>query len=82
MEFGERYLRYPLYLVDGFVAYSGDNYAKDLLRAQNKHENLEKALAEGSLRISIGKYNTLDEAWILVDKIRALTEELRNLMTV
>ena len=43
---------------------------------------LENALAEGSLRISIGKYNTLDEAWILVDKIRALTEELRNLMTV
>ena len=43
---------------------------------------LEKALAEGSLRISIGKYNTLDEASILVDKIRSLTEELRSLMTV
>ncbi|MCR4625294.1 MAG: cysteine desulfurase [Lachnospiraceae bacterium] len=38
---------------------------------------LEKALAEGSLRISIGKYNTMDEAKILVKKIQSLTEELR-----
>ena len=38
---------------------------------------LEKALAEGSLRISIGKYNTMDEAEILVKKIQSLTEELR-----
>ncbi|MBO4782179.1 MAG: aminotransferase class V-fold PLP-dependent enzyme, partial [Lachnospiraceae bacterium] len=40
---------------------------------------LEKALADGSLRISIGKYNTMDEAKVLVEKIRLLTEELRSL---
>ena len=44
-----------------------------------KSIGLEKALADGSLRISIGKYNTMDEAKILVEKIRLLTEELRNL---
>ena len=44
-----------------------------------KSIGLEKALADGSLRISIGKYNTMDEAKILVEKIRSLTEELRSL---
>lgn len=46
MEFGDRYIRYPLYLVDGFIAYSGDDYARDLLRAQHKHENLQEIWKE------------------------------------
>ena len=38
MDFGDRYCRYPLYMVDGFKAYSGDDYASDLIRAQHKQE--------------------------------------------
>lgn len=39
LEFGDRYIRFPLYLVDGFTAYDGDNYASDLQLALHKHEN-------------------------------------------
>ena len=39
MNFGDRYIRFPLYLVDGFKAYEGDNYASDLQLALHKHEN-------------------------------------------
>ncbi len=40
---------------------------------------LDNVWAQGSLRISIGKYNTMSEAEILTAKIRDLTEELRSL---
>ena len=46
LEFGDRYIRYPLYLVDGFIAYSGDDYSRDLLRAQHKHENAQDTCKE------------------------------------
>lgn len=45
INFGDRYLRYPVYLVDSFVAYSNDDYANDLLRAQNKHLITDKEIA-------------------------------------
>lgn len=41
IEFGDRYIRYPLYLVDGFRAYESDDYASDLTRALHKHEHQE-----------------------------------------
>ncbi len=44
LNFGDRYIRYPLYLVDGFIAYKNDDYASDLKRALCKHENAEKTL--------------------------------------
>lgn len=44
LEFGDRYIRFPLYLVDGFKAYEGDNYASDLQLALNKHENAAQTL--------------------------------------
>lgn len=40
---------------------------------------LDETLAEGSLRISIGKYNTLDEAEYAAKKISDLVSELRAL---
>lgn len=40
---------------------------------------LDETLAEGSLRISIGKYNTLDEAEYAAKKISELVSELRAL---
>lgn len=46
MDFGDRYFRFPLYLVDGFNAYKNDDYANDLKRALQKHENPEKTLKE------------------------------------
>lgn len=46
MNFGDRYIRFPLYLVDGFKAYEGDNYASDLQLALHKHENAEQLLTE------------------------------------
>ena len=42
LEFSDRYFRYPIYLVDRFVAYSGDDYARDLVRAQHKHEDVSE----------------------------------------
>ncbi len=44
IDFGDRYFRYPLYLVDGFNAYKGDNYALDLFRAIHKHENITETI--------------------------------------
>jgi len=41
LDFGDRYIRYPLYFVDGFIAYKGDDYASDLKKAQEKHLNAE-----------------------------------------
>lgn len=46
LEFGDRYIRFPLYLVDGFTAYDGDNYASDLQLALHKHENASTALKD------------------------------------
>ncbi len=39
--FADRYIRYPLYLVDSFAAYDGDDYASDLQLAMHKHENAD-----------------------------------------
>lgn len=44
LDFGDRYMRYPLYLVDGFVAYKNDDYANDLYRAIHKHERATEAM--------------------------------------
>ncbi len=44
IDFEDRYFRFPLYLVDGFRAYEGDNYASDLQLALHKHENAEQFL--------------------------------------
>lgn len=44
LTFEDRYIRFPVYLVDGFTAYDGDDYASDLSRAAYKHENVEKSL--------------------------------------
>ena len=46
LDFADRYIRYPLYLVNGFVAYAGDDYASDLQRALHKHENTERDIRE------------------------------------
>ena len=48
MTFEDRYIRFPLYLVDGFTAYDGDDYASDLLRAAHKHENVKNSLKSKS----------------------------------
>lgn len=48
IDFGDRYIRYPLYLVDGFTAYDSDNYAYDLRRAIQKHISAECTVAEKS----------------------------------
>ena len=42
----DRYFRFPIYLVDGFRAYAGDDYANDLVRASRKHECVEKYMKE------------------------------------
>ncbi len=36
IEFGDRYLRYPLYLVTDYTYYEGDDYARDFQRMQTK----------------------------------------------
>ena len=46
IEFEDRYFRYPLYLVDDFNAYKGDDYAADLCRALNKHKNADESISE------------------------------------
>ena len=38
LNFGDRYLRYPLYLVPDYTYYAGDNYSEDFERALNKHK--------------------------------------------
>ena len=42
LDFGDRYFRYPLYLVDGFEAYEKDDYASDLQLALQKHVKAEE----------------------------------------
>ncbi len=42
MDFEDRYIRYPLYLVDDFNPYEGENYARDLDLALHKHENVSE----------------------------------------
>lgn len=42
LQFEDRYIRYPLYLVDDFNAYEGDDYKNDLDRAQVKHKMLSE----------------------------------------
>ena len=42
ISFEDRYFRYPLYLVDTFNAYKGDDYGADLNRAINKHDYVEE----------------------------------------
>ena len=39
LDFEDRYIRYPLYLVDDFNPYEGEDYARDLNLASHKHEN-------------------------------------------
>lgn len=38
LDFGNRYIRYPIYLVDSFVAYDNDDYYNDVDLALHKHE--------------------------------------------
>lgn len=44
IEFEDRYIRYPVYMVDSFNAYAGDDYGHDLYLAEHKHENVERKL--------------------------------------
>lgn len=44
LQFGDRYLRYPLYMVESFAAYKGDNYGFDLERALHKHEYADEEI--------------------------------------
>lgn len=46
IKFEDRYFRYPLYLVEDFNAYKGDDYAADLTRALRKHENADRSISE------------------------------------
>lgn len=46
LDFEDRYIRYPLYLVDGFTAYEKDDYATDLERAQKKHLCAQEVLCD------------------------------------
>jgi hypothetical protein len=49
MEFGDRYLRFPQYLVSDYSYYLNDNYRNDLMLARKKHlitsEEIEKKTA-------------------------------------
>lgn len=44
--FGDRYLRYPLYLVPDYTYYAHDNYARDFERANCKQEFTAEELVE------------------------------------
>lgn len=44
IDFEDRYIRFPLYLVSSFAAYQGDTYGEDLQLALHKHENVEESL--------------------------------------
>lgn len=46
--FEDRYFRYPIFLVDGFNAYEGDDYGLDLQLALHKHEKASMKLEEKS----------------------------------
>ena len=43
MDFGDRYMRFPFYLVDSYKIYPGDAYGADLALAQHKHEKPDPA---------------------------------------
>lgn len=43
INFEDRYIRFPLYLVDSFKAYPGDAYDSDLLLALHKHESFNSS---------------------------------------
>lgn len=44
--FGDRYIRYPLYLISDYTYYANDNYEQDFIRATQKHLNPQSVLAE------------------------------------
>lgn len=44
MDFGDRYLRFPQYLVNDYSYYLNDNYENDLVLAQNKHLVIEEEI--------------------------------------
>ena len=44
IEFEDRYIRFPVYLVDGFIAYEKDDYASDLILARQKHKMVDAIL--------------------------------------
>ena len=73
MDFGDRYFRFLLYLVDGFIAYTGDNYAADLVRAQHKHENIGNSMKEKTEFCSF-VYSNGDAAPCREKIFRALSE--------
>ena len=41
IDFQDRYIRFPVYMLGDYVYYAGDNYGLDLERAMHKHENTE-----------------------------------------
>lgn len=44
LSFADRYIRYPIYLVDSFVAYDNDNYNNDVDLAMHKHETDDRKI--------------------------------------
>ncbi len=48
INFGDRYFRYPLFLVDGFIAYQNDDYNNDLQLALQKHLHVDEYMREKS----------------------------------
>lgn len=46
LTFEDRYIRFPVYLIDSFKAYKGDDYGYNLQLALRKHQNARSALQE------------------------------------
>lgn len=44
IDFQDRYMRYPIYMLGKYNYYAGDDYALDLERARHKHENAREQL--------------------------------------
>lgn len=44
IDYEDRYIRYPIYLVDSFIAYENDNYVSELQMAREKHLNNQNLL--------------------------------------
>ena len=42
--FGDRYIRYPLYLISDYTYYANDNYEQDFIRATEKHKDPKSVL--------------------------------------
>lgn len=59
IDFGDRYFRYPLFLVDGFIAYQNDDYNNDLQLAQTKHLRADEYIKEKSSFCSFVYSNSL-----------------------